>query len=105
MVILFGPVTDMEPASFVSKTTGELVETGNIWISTGRGSIKTTGPVGDLEKYKRGQTVIMRVEPRSFKDSSEVTAKRIEELTLEHFGDMVAEVVAGQPEGKKNGKD
>lgn len=40
MVILFGPVTDMEPASFVSKQSGELVESGNIWISTGRGQSK-----------------------------------------------------------------
>lgn len=86
MIVIIGTVTDTEPSSYLGKD-GKAVNQFNVWVSEGRRVLKTVGSETD-NQYSVGDTVLLRIEPRSFANSSEVTAKRIERYPVDLLPDF-----------------
>jgi hypothetical protein len=88
MQIVIGTVTDTEPSSYEGKD-GKVINQFNVWISDGRKMLKTTGPDLDAD-YQVGEQVVLRIEPRSFRNTDEISARRVARYPSELVPDLMA---------------
>lgn len=77
MVTLEGEVIDVERGTYHRKSDGEEVPVCDVWVTSGRKVYRTTGDEGVFEK---GDDFRYRVEPRSFRNTDEVSFRRIEQV-------------------------
>lgn len=88
-LILVGRVEDVEYRTF-EKRNGEPGEAYDAYISTGRMTYKTTGREDDgLEPDQR---VALTVEPKSWKNTDDVSFDRLSVLTPEQVAKVLARV-------------